>query len=981
MANNKDISVNVTANASAAKKELDSLQKELQELQKSGTATDAELAALTSRIQKLGSESGKSTAQMKSSGDAGSQMAAGVGGASGAMGGLIAAAKGFIGVGLVKAFAEITAQSQNLNRMLAGLFGGTKQAAQQFEFTSTLAKRLGVEVYSLTDAYVKLAAATRGTSLEGEKTQKIFSSFATAMASMGAGTNEIGDAMVQLSQGVSKGRFELEDVKSIMEKIPGSANIFAESLGRTTKEFYDMISAGQLGRAEVEKMAAGLEKVYGSDTKITGLSQSWNNFVTTLKSSANGLGEATNAGGFMSATVDVLSKTVEGVGVAFTVAAKGTSAWGKALGAQIALMQSGDWQGFKQNIADIGDEFTNSAGKMARSFFGLKTGADDLAASQEKAKTVSAEFSSAVLDAAATYTKAATASAAVVESTKNMGDASISAAQANLQQAQAVGQLSDVLAAKKGVEDASVAAAEKNAQAAKDQLALSQQRAAAISAEIERLNALTAANASEDQARAESIIKLQEEQRELDKLIPKQLLQSQNAQTLAALQRDQAMASAVSSAALLQQSVNIDALNQKHAQTIQWLTLLQTAQTNKAAADAQWVALNTQLIDLEQQKANMVGASAEETAAYNEKVAETKEKLAELEAAMAGGVAATDAIAKVTDAAKLSTEQLNTALQQRIQAQSQLDQLSQMQFDLENKNLDLKQIELKRRLDVAKARGNEAEAQRIQNELYRLEIERVKAAAVAKQGEIDSLKEKLKLAQMQAELDGTITAEEKRQIALAQQKIKIAEAEKQAFVATAKAKEDVMYATQNAVQAEREHAQAADETTQAIQGQASAKRAVVAADNAGSGGGGGGGAAGTAMQLARNDSKYKTQEAKDAMREFLMQDRKISGMSTNTDAMKAYGKAIEDAAQFAEDNALKAKAQEARKQADAERESAISALKEKAKASEVQAPSKIVRFELSSPDGKKFAVDAVGGSENQLEQWLNSIAKSKMAAQ
>ena len=42
-----------------------------------------------------------------------------------------------------------------------------------------------------------------------------------------------------------------------------------------------------------------------------------------------------------------------------------------------------------------------------------------------------------------------------------MGDASISAAQANLQQAQAVGQLSDVLAAKKGLRMRPVAAAEK----------------------------------------------------------------------------------------------------------------------------------------------------------------------------------------------------------------------------------------------------------------------------------------------------------------------------------------------------------------------------------------------------------------------------------------------------------------------------------------------------------------------------------------
>ncbi len=168
MASNKNINVDVTANASSAKKELDSLKKELQELLKSGTAadaeltvttltaeqqlkklkkelgallkigtaTDAELAALTDKIQKLGSVTERSADGMRRTGDAGKSMGGGVSSASGAMGGLIAAAKGLIGVGLVKAFAEITAQSQNLNRMLAGLFGGTKQAAQQFEFTS-----------------------------------------------------------------------------------------------------------------------------------------------------------------------------------------------------------------------------------------------------------------------------------------------------------------------------------------------------------------------------------------------------------------------------------------------------------------------------------------------------------------------------------------------------------------------------------------------------------------------------------------------------------------------------------------------------------------------------------------------------------------------------------------------------------------------------------------------------------------------------
>ncbi len=976
----KNINIDVTATTLTAEQQLKKLKKELGELLKSGTATDAELSAVTDKIQKLGSVTERSADGMRRTGDAGKSMGGGVSSASGAMGSLITAAKGFIGVGLLKSFAELTAQSQNLNRMLAGLFGGTKEAAQQFQFTSTLAKRLGVEVYSLTDAYVKLAAATRGTSLEGEKTQKIFSSFATAMASMGAGTNDINAAMIQLSQGVSKGRFELEDVKAIMERIPGSANIFAESLGKTTKEFYDMISAGQLGRAEVEKMALGLEKVYGADTKITGLSQSWNNFVTTLKSSVNGLGEATNSGGFLTGTVDALSKTVEGLGVVLSSTAKGTSAFGKSLGALAAYANGGTWADLKANISEIGDEFTASTGKMARSLFGIKTAQDEFADAQNKSAAVSKEFSSAILDGASSYTKAATAAANVVESTKNYGDASIAAAQAGLAQAQAVGQLRDVLNAKAAVENAGVSAAEKNATATRQLVELSQSRAAAITAEIERLNSLTTANGSEEQARAEAIIKLQEEQLELDKLIPKQVLQAQNAQTLAVVQADQARASAAASAALLQQSINVDALNQKHAQQIQWLNLLKTANTDRANADAQWVALNTQLIELEQQKTAMVGASAAEQATYNAAVEETKTKLAELEAAMGGGAAATDVIRAATDAAKLSTEQLTIALQQQNQAQADAATMSQLQLDLENKSLDLKRIELQRRLDVAKARGNEAEAQRIQNDLYRLEIERVKAAAAAKSREIVSLNEKLKLLQMQAEVDGVITEQERRQIAIAQQKIRIAEAEKNAFVATAKAKEDVINATRGAVQAEQSHAAAAEKTKGAIEGQAVAKQRVEAASGGSGGGSGGGGSSGTMMRLARNDSMYTTQEGKDAYNEFWNTDRKLSGMSTNTDALKNTYLAAQELAKLAEDDALRARARDASKQKESERDSAIAALKEKAKASEVT-PSKVVRFELSSPDGKKFAVDAVGGSENQLEQWLNSIAKSKMAAQ
>lgn len=983
----KNIRVKVTGETQGAKKQLADLKAELRDLLNSGKATDAELEALTAKIKRLGNESQTSSNKIKSSGGAAEDLSAGTGKAASSFGLLTGAIKGFIGVGLLKSFAELTAQTQNLQRMLAGLFGDSKAGAQQFEYTSQLAKRLGVEVYSLTDAYVKLAASTRGTSLEGEKTQKIFSSFATAMASMGAGTNDINAAMIQLSQGVSKGRFELEDVKAIMERIPGSANIFAESLGKTTKEFYDMISAGQLGRAEVEKMALGLEKVYGSDTKITGLSQSWNNFVTTLKSSVAGLSEATGAGGFLSGTVDALSKSVEAVGFVFSATAKTAGVFGKSLGALAAYADGGTWADLKSNIAEIGDEFSTSTGKMARKLFGLQTATDLYGDSQKKAVTVSKEFSSSVIDSAFAFTKAADSAEKIVDATKNQGDASVAAAQANLAQAQAVGQLTDVLSAKQAVENASAKAAQDNATATASLVDLSQKRAAAITAEIERLNALSVSNDSEAKAKSENIIKLQEELVQLNALIPKQQLQAQNAQTLSIVQAEQARAAQANADAMLRQTVNIDLLNQKHAQSIQWLNLLKSAKDNQAAADAEWIRLNDQLIALELNRAEAMQGTAQEVADYLAQVEETKSKLSDLSAVMAGGAEATVAIATATDVAKNSTQELTAAIQQRTQAQSEADELSRLQFDLESKNIDLKRIELQRRLDVAKARGDESQVQRLQNDLYKLEIEKIKAAANAKTAEIASLKEKLKLTQMQAELDGRITDNERRQIEISQQKIKIAESERQAFEATAKAKQDVMYATRDAVDAEKSHAAAANETTQAINNQATAKRTVAATSDGGSGGGGGGGGgnAGTFLKLARNDSIFKTQEGKEALNEYLDSSRKMSGLSVSNEfsggSVSGLLAQAVSLGKSAEEDAVRKKENDARAQKAAARDSAIAALKEESKANDISAPSKIVRFELSSPSGQKFSVDAVGDSEHQLEAWLKSLAQGKMAAQ
>jgi hypothetical protein len=44
-------------------------------------------------------------------------------------------------------------------------------------------------------------------------------------------------------------------------------------------------------------------------------------------------------------------------------------------------------------------------------------------------------------------------------------------------------------------------------------------------------------------------------------------------------------------------------------------------------------------------------------------------------------------------------------------------------------------------------------------------------------------------------------------------------------------------------------------------------------------------------------------------------------------------------------------------------------------------PTKVVRFELSSPTGQRFAVDAAPGSEDQLSGWLKSLESGRNTVQ
>jgi len=166
---------------------------------------------------------------------------------------------------VVKEFIDANVEAEKFRLGMTQIVGSTEGAKKEFDYVRDLANKLGISVKDAAEGFLTFSAATKGSAFEGEKTKVIFEAVAGTMASLGRSSAETNGIMVQLAQGISKGKFELEDLKSIAERMPGFFNNFASSLGISTGELYKMISAGQIGGAEflkfAEQLNAGLASV------------------------------------------------------------------------------------------------------------------------------------------------------------------------------------------------------------------------------------------------------------------------------------------------------------------------------------------------------------------------------------------------------------------------------------------------------------------------------------------------------------------------------------------------------------------------------------------------------------------------------------------------------------------------------------------------------------------------------------------------
>lgn len=149
-----------------------------------------------------------------------------------------------------------------LERSTAAALGSQALAARELAFVRQEAQRLGIYFPVLAQGYAGLAAATRGTSLAGEKTREIFLAVAEAGRAMNLTQEQIQGTLTALQQIAGKGTVSMEELRQQLgDRLPGAMQIAARSMNMTVAEFTKMVSEGKvLSEDFLPKFAGELRK-------------------------------------------------------------------------------------------------------------------------------------------------------------------------------------------------------------------------------------------------------------------------------------------------------------------------------------------------------------------------------------------------------------------------------------------------------------------------------------------------------------------------------------------------------------------------------------------------------------------------------------------------------------------------------------------------------------------------------------------------
>lgn len=684
----------------------------------SGAEFDRAMTAAQARLGALHAEMGGLPVASTQSG------IAGLSGAFATLQGTLAA----LGIGAVgEKFLQANLAADKLQKSLNAVNGDAGKTAGDLAFLKETAQRLGINLESSSAAFVRLAAAAKGSALEGQATRDIFSGLGGALAQLGLSSAETERAFIAVAQMMSKGTVNAEELKGQLgDVVPGAMQIAARATGLTTQELGKLMEAGGLLAEDfLPKFAAEAQRSFGGVSgDVQGMSNNMERVKNTWAQAFKIFGE-TGVLAALGGAVGVVNEGLLLLATGVTAVVSGFFALVKASATLTSALFSLDFSQLKDSLLDIASGLVDNVTQMARltgtaKLVGtaLEETATGTGRAASTAKTAAAGWEKLVV----VYDQAVKSMADYAAQVKRVTKADDEQAEVLVKLAELAGQENDLLRAKEAAARRAAQGADAVAKALDNEAKALQAKVMALQEEIKGQK-----NVSEEK------IKAIEE--------AKKVVEAKTEEARAA--RASADASAVAAGAA-QTEANARADNSGRVQEL------------KAAYEQASVAVDVlkaaQLAGVEVGEA-LTAAQIKQAAA----AALVKDALADQTAKIQQNLAAREAQIGIEQAGvRLAIEQQRTIYEV---ARARGDEYGATQALLEIKRLEIKLAGL-----TAQAKQAEAEAALLTAQARREELRAMGPLTAAQEAELKVLDASAKVKQVEAQIAGE-TAKRMRELA------------------------------------------------------------------------------------------------------------------------------------------------------------------------------------------------------------------------
>lgn len=210
----------------------------------------------------------------------------------------------------IRASEAMTGVEQQLTK----LTGSTQASAKEMAFIRAETDRLALSTLEGAKAYARIANAAKGTTVAGEGVRRVFTAMNELTRANRLSTEQYGNIMNQVTQIISKGKIQTEELVTISENGIPAFNMLASAMGVTKEALADMLQAGSVSADNILLLAdkiheeyAGLAEAASSTIPAMfsrGLNQVKNEFID-LATGVLQSGELINAFKFESNILDI----------------------------------------------------------------------------------------------------------------------------------------------------------------------------------------------------------------------------------------------------------------------------------------------------------------------------------------------------------------------------------------------------------------------------------------------------------------------------------------------------------------------------------------------------------------------------------------------------------------------------------------------------------------------------------------------------